>query len=188
MGYLKDYYEQLAAIPESDWHFIASCFRRRVFQRGEDIIKLSEQEENLYFIETGMARYYIPREDDELTFNFSFEKEFTGAYDSFLSQTPSEYSVQALAKTVSWQISYASLQDIYDHTRVGNYLGRLFTERLLVMKAQRELSLVSHSAKDRYLNLFSRQPQILKHVPLKYVASYIGITPQALSRVRKQIC
>ncbi|WP_229206774.1 Crp/Fnr family transcriptional regulator [Dyadobacter crusticola] len=140
MGYLKEYYKQLGAIPESDWHFIASCFGRRVFHKGEDIVKLNERGKNLYFIETGMSRYYIPKEDDELTFNFSFEKEFAGAYDSFLSQTPSQYSVQALVKTVSWQISYSSLQDIYDHTKVGNYLGRLFTERLLVMKAQRELS------------------------------------------------
>ncbi|MHA4739453.1 Crp/Fnr family transcriptional regulator [Dyadobacter sp. MSC1_007] len=187
MGYLKQYYERLVALPESEWQFIASNFVRKEFQRGETITSRNNIEQYLYFLETGIVRFFIPKEEGELTFNFNFEKEFTGSYDSFLSRTPSQCTLQAITSTISWQISYESLQNIYTQTQVGNYLGRMVAEQLLLMKGKRELSLVNHNAKERYLNLFTEQPQILRNVPLKYVASYIGITPQALSRIRRQI-
>ncbi len=58
---------------------------------------------------------------------------------------------------------------------------------MYLIKSKRELSLLSKTAEERYLNLFSDRPQLIKHVPLKYIASYIGVTPQALSRIRKRI-
>jgi len=71
---------------------------------------------------------------------------------------------------------------------VGNYLGRFASEKLFLAKSKRELALLKYNATERYLNLFTEQPEILKFIPLKYVASYIGVTPQGLSRIRRQIC
>ena len=78
--------------------------------------------------------FYIPEEEEanELTFNFSFDKELTCA--SFLTRTPSQYEVQALTKTVIWQISYHNLQRVYHETKVGNYIGRLASEKLFLTK------------------------------------------------------
>ena len=70
---------------------------------------------------------------------------------------------------------------------MGNKIGRHASEDLYLKKAKRELSLLNDTAEQRYLNLFTEQPHMLKHIPLKYIASYIGITPQALSRIRKRI-
>lgn len=122
-----------------------------------------------------------------MTFNFCFDKEFTCAYDSFLTQTPSNYELQALTDTVVWQISYEDLQTVYAKTKVGNYLGRFAAEKLFLAKSKREISLLKYTAKQRYLQLFKEQPRVLKHIPLKYIASYIGVTPQGLSRIRRQI-
>ena len=104
-----------------------------------------------------------------------------------MTQTPSEYELQALTETVVWQISFDDLQKVYSQTKAGNYLGRFASEKLFLAKSKRELSLLKYNAKERYLRLFSEQPDILKFIPLKYVASYIGITPQGLSRIRRQI-
>src|SRR5690606_11987784 len=109
------------------------------------------------------------------------------AYDSFLTQTPSEYELQALTETIVWQISYDNLQRVYTQTKIVNYLGRFTSEKLFLAKSKRELYLLKYNAKERYLKLFSEQPDILKYIPLKYLASYIGITPQGLSRIRRQI-
>ena len=76
---------------------------------------------------------------------------------------------------------------IYNETKVGNILGRKSAEDLFLKKSNRELSFLTQTAEQRYLNLFTEQPLLLKHIPLKYIASYIGITPQALSRIRKRI-
>lgn len=187
MGYLREYYESIIKLQESEWEFIAAHFDRKVFAKNEIITKQGETENYLSFIESGIVRFYIPNAENELTFNFSFNKEFTCAYDSFLTQTPSEYELQALTETIVWQISYTDLQKVYTQTQAGNYLGRFAAEKLFLAKSKRELSLLKYSAKERYLRLFSHQPDIIKFIPLKYIASYIGITPQGLSRIRRQI-
>ncbi len=187
MGYIREYYERIAKLRENEWTFIASHFHRREFARKEIIVRQGETERYLSFIESGVVRFFIPNDENELTFCFSFEKEFTCAYDSFLTQTPSEYALQALTPTVAWQISHEDLQKVYANTQVGNYLGRFAAERLFLAKSKRELSLLKYNAKERYLRLFEEQPDMLKSIPLKYIASYIGITPQGLSRIRRQI-
>ena len=109
-----------------------------------------ETENYLSFVETGIVRFYIPDVENELTFDFCFDKEFTCAYNSFLTQTPSEYELQALTETIVWQISYESLQKVYMQTRAGNYLGRSVSEKLFLQKSKRELSLLKYTAKERY--------------------------------------
>ena len=187
MGYIREYYERIVKLKESEWEFIAAHFVKRIFRKNEIITRRGETENYLSFIERGIVRFYIPDDENELTFNFSFDKEFTCAYDSFLTQEPSGYELQALTDTIIWQISYNDLQQVYAQTKVGNYLGRFASEKLFLAKSKRELSLLKCNAKDRYLQLFKEQPQVLKYIPLKYVASYIGITPQGLSRIRRQI-
>jgi CRP-like cAMP-binding protein len=187
MGQIREYYEQIVKLQDNEWEFIASHFERKVFAKNQIITRHGETENYLSFVEMGIIRFYIPDDESELTFNFSLEKEFTCAYDSFLTQTPSEYELQALSETVVWRISFEDLQSVYAQTKVGNYLGRLTAEKLFLTKSRRELSLLKYTAKERYLNLFREQPDILRRIPLKYVASYIGITPQGLSRIRRQI-
>ncbi|MCT3922227.1 Crp/Fnr family transcriptional regulator [Elizabethkingia anophelis] len=189
MGFLKEYYEQIVELQESEWDFIASHFERKVVTKNEIITQQGETENYLSFIESGIVRFYILEEEEknELTFNFSFDKELTCAYDSFLTRTPSQYEVQALTKTIIWQISYHNLQRVYHETKVGNYIGRLASEKLFLTKSKRELSLLKYNIKERYLNLFKEEPDVLKYIPLKYIASYIGTTPQGLSRIRRQI-
>ncbi|PTS93845.1 CarD family transcriptional regulator, partial [Pedobacter sp. HMWF019] len=174
MGYIREYYERIMKLQETEWEFIASHFDRKVFAKNQVITQQGEIENYLSFVETGIVRFYIPDDENELTFDFCFDKEFTCAYHSFLTQTPSDYELQALTNTVVWQISYDGLQKVYAQTQAGNYLGRLVSERLFLEKSKRELSLLKHTARERYLNLFSEQPNVLKFIPLKYVASYIG--------------
>ncbi|KFF74944.1 CarD family transcriptional regulator [Chryseobacterium sp. P1-3] len=187
MGYIREYYEQIIKLQESEWSFIAKHFHRKVFPKNEIITLQGSTENFLSFIETGLVRSYIPDDEYGYTFGFGFEKEFICAYDSFLTRTPSEYEMQALTETVAWQISYDDLQKVYKETNVGNHLGRFASEKLFLSKSKRELSLLKFTAKQRYLQLFTEQPELLQRVPLKYIASYIGVTPQALSRIRRQI-
>jgi CRP-like cAMP-binding protein len=187
MGHLKEYYERITVLGENDWNFIAARFKRRQFRKGEAISLKGSTEQHLSFVEEGIVRCYIPGDEHELTFAFCFDKEFACAYDSFLTRQPSTYALQALADTVVWSIEYECLQEVYANTTTGNLLGRFAAESLFLAKSKRELALLMNTATERYLHLFTEQPQILQRIPLKYVASYLGITPQALSRIRRQI-
>jgi len=189
MELLKKYFDDIKPIRQKDWDFFASKLKEKLYVKKEILMQAGKIENFISFIQTGKTRLYIPgeEEDKEITFGFSFSGEFISAYDSFLSRTPSQYQIEALSDTRIWRISYEDLQEIYQNTFDGNFIGRIIAEKLLLIKSKRELSLLYETAEERYLNLFKERPNLFKEIPLKYIASYIGVTPQALSRIRKRI-
>ena len=189
MDTLRTYIEQITKIDNHDWEIFSSKLIKREFSKKSKIISIGEIENCISFIEDGIVRLLIPHEDEEkeITFGFSFENEFISAYDSFLTRTPSLYELETLTKTTIWSISYTDLQEVYKTTQIGNLIGRFSSERLYLIKSKREQSLLTDSAEKRYLNLFKERPKLIKKIPLKFIASYIGVTPQALSRIRKRI-
>jgi|TARA_B110000211_G_scaffold165726_1_gene187103 CRP-like cAMP-binding protein len=186
---IKSYLDQIASISELDWTFFTSKLKRRIISKKSIFLKATEIENHISFIESGVVRLFIPKEnpEKEITFGFSFKNQFVSAYDSFLTQTPSAYQLQALTETKILSISYKDLQLVYKHTHIGNLVGRLTAERLFLIKSRREQNLLNLSAEERYLKLFKERPELLKVIPLKYISSYIGVTAQALSRIRKRL-
>lgn len=189
MEQIKAFLDQLVDISNEDWEFFTSKLKPRSFQKKSIFLEFNEIENHISFIESGVVRLYIPKEDPakEITFGFCFKDEFVSAYDSFLTQKPSVYQLQALADTKMQSITHEDLQLVYKHTEIGNLIGRLTAERLFLIKSKREQNLLNLSAKERYLNLFEERPELLQEVPLKYISSYIGVTSQALSRIRKRL-
>jgi len=185
----RKHIEQFAKIEDSDWLVFSSYLEKRTFSKKSMFLKKGETENYISFIEKGEVRLFIPKEDEEkeITFGFSFQDEFVSAYDSFLTQSPSTYNLETLAETVLWSISYVDLEKVYKNTKIGNTIGRFITENLFLIKSRREQSLLNDTPEQRYLNLFKDRPNVIKQIPLKYIASYIGVTPQALSRIRKRI-
>lgn len=189
MKQIKDYLGQIASISSSDWEFFTSRLKRRVIPKKAIFLKLHEIENHISFIESGVVRLFIPKEDPEkeITFGFSFKDQFISAYDSFLTRKPSAYQLQALTETTILSITYDDLQAVYKTTQIGNLIGRLTAERLFLIKSSREQNLLNLNAEERYISLFKERPELLKIIPLKYISSYIGVTPQALSRIRRRI-
>jgi len=187
MERIRSYFKKYIEFTEQDWVLFSSKLSRKQLQKKTLLLKRGQIENYLSFIETGIVRYYIPKENNDLTLEFTFENEFVGAYDSFLTRVPSSYNVETITPTTLWRLTYDDIQTIYSETEMGNAIGRLGSEALFLEKSKRELSLLNDTAEQRYLNLFTEQPELIKNIPLKYIASYIGVTPQALSRIRKRI-
>lgn len=187
MEQIRRYFERGLKMTDQDWKTFSSKIKRYEYPKKHLLLKAGQIEKHLSFIEKGIIRFYIPKEENDLTFTFVFDDDFVSAYDSFLTQQASGYHVQTLEHTILWRISFDDLQSIYRKTEIGNMIGRKASEDLFLKKSKRELSLLNDTAEQRYLKLFSEQPQLIKQIPLKYIASYIGITPQALSRIRKRI-
>jgi CRP-like cAMP-binding protein len=168
-------------LTEENWKpFVEKNFRKE-YKKKDLILKKGEVDNYLSFVESGAARLFFTKENKELTIRFVFKNQFLTAYDSFTQRTPSRCDIEALTDMAVWQIHYDDLQEIYRTQPVGNLVGRLTVEHLYVEKLNREFSFLSETAEERYLDLFQK-------IPLKHIASYMGITPQALSRIRKRIC
>ncbi|MEO9891137.1 Crp/Fnr family transcriptional regulator [Aurantibacter sp.] len=187
MNQIKSYLEQIVPLSDSDWELFSSKLVKTEFKKKTTLLKIGKIERHLNFIEEGSIRLYLPKVENDITFGFCFKGQFMSAYDSFLTQKASTYQTETLTKTTLWRLNYNDLQEIYKKTEIGNIIGRVTAENLFLLKSQREMSLLNDSAEERYLKLFTDRPQLIKEIPLKYLASYIGVTPQALSRIRKRI-
>ena len=189
MEQIKKYIDQIATISIEDWDFFKSKLQRRTLPKKTVFLKINQIENHISFIESGVVRLFIPKEnpEKEITFGFSFKDQFVSAYDSFLTQKPSLYQLQTLTDTSILSITYKDLQAVYKTTKIGDLIGRLTAERLFLIKSKREQNLLNLSAEERYFKLFKERPELLKIIPLKYISSYIGVTAQALSRIRKRL-
>lgn len=187
MQQIRAYFERIVPLTDKEWDIFLAKLIRREFPKKTLLLRTGQVEDNLSFIEKGIVRLFMPKEDKDLTFGFAFDNSFVSAYDSFLTQNPTTYELETLTEVVLWSLTYQDLQAVYEETEVGNAIGRFASEDLFLKKSRRELSLLNSTAEQRYLSLFAEYPHFIKYIPLKYLASYIGITPQALSRIRKRI-
>lgn len=187
MEQIRTYFEQMVAMSDADWSMFASKLQKQEFPKKSNILDKGKIEQYLSFIGVGSTRLYIPKIENDLTFGFCFKNEFVTAYDSFITQEPSSYTIEAITDTILWRISHQELQEVYAKTNIGNTIGRLAAENLFLKKAERELAFLNQTAEERYVSLYKKRPNVIKEIPLRHIASYIGITPQALSRIRARI-
>jgi CRP-like cAMP-binding protein len=184
---ILDALTQLHPLEEHERSVIGLKFCKEAIRKNAFILREGQIENYLYFIEEGVLRAWIGKNETEKTFEFSFENTLYSAYVSFLTRLPSEFNVQSITDMVIWRINYDDLQEIYKTIHASQVIGRLAAENLYAEKCKRELALLMQSAEERYTALFTEQPRLIMEIPLQYIASYIGITPQALSRIRKRI-
>lgn len=168
--------------------FFINNFERIKLNKKSYLIEAGKIENYLYFIEKGILRYWTQdSEDKEVTFWYSFSGEFANSYYSLKQNTLSEFNIQALTDSVVWRVEKECLFDIYSKSLTLNIIAREIMEDIFTRKILREISLLKLTPEDRYKELLSKEPELIKTIPLKHLASYIGVTPQALSRIRKRI-
>lgn len=140
----------------------------------------------IYFLKKGVARIYYFKADIDITESFSFENSIVVRYESLFTGRPSKKAIQVLEDSEFIAINSPELFKLYNkHPDIERLFRKLF-EEALVEQINRTESLQFHTAEERYKALIKEAPDVLKRVPLKYIASYLGITPVSLSRIRGQ--
>jgi CRP-like cAMP-binding protein len=135
----------------------------------------------------GGLRYFSRSEKGDFTIGFAFEGEWIGDYESFLLQVPSPDFIEALDDCELFTLSYADMQALYQHSQRFERFGRLIAEKLFIDTAKSKRNLMLQTAEERYLELLTNQPRIFERLPQHLIASYLGIQPQSLSRIRAKI-
>ena len=135
-----------------------------------------------------MLRQFYAKDGEERRTYFFFEDQFTGAYMSCVTRRPSLVTIEALNDTTCISFPYPVLQSLFDQYSGWQQFGRLLAEQVMVGLEERMASLLLLSPEERYLNLLhGPQKNILQRVPQHYIASYLGITPVSMSRIRNRI-
>lgn len=145
--------------------------------------------EAIGFIVKGSVRYYHIKDGMDITGYFSFEKEFVSSYKSFLKQEPSNSYIQALEDTELICISYQNMELLLKHELLAHKterFGRLVAEHYICCYEDRIHSFIVQSPEERYIHMMQTEREILQRVPQHYIATFLGITPVSLSRIRKR--
>jgi CRP-like cAMP-binding protein len=141
---------------------------------------------HLYFIEKGIARSYYYKEGKDITAHFALENGGITAIDSFIQRKKSRYTIEILEDAVVHSMPHQAIQTLLDQKPQYEKFVRLFLEQIYVDLAERVEDLLFYNAKERYDNLMLKNPNLDQRVNLGHIASYIGLTQETLSRIRRQ--
>jgi CRP/FNR family transcriptional regulator, anaerobic regulatory protein len=184
---LRKYVSQFVVFSEEEWQIHESLLSRRFLKKGEFILREGEVCNHVTFINTGYFRVFNTIKEEELTINFAFEGNYVTDYTSFVTRLPSIDNIVAMEEAEILQLRYDDLQKGYERAAVWQKFGRLIAEYILVFATNRNKSLLYNSPEERYLLLMKDRPKVMERVPQHYIASYLGIKPESLSRIRKRI-
>ncbi|MBI3260638.1 MAG: Crp/Fnr family transcriptional regulator [Ignavibacteriae bacterium] len=187
LGMLRSFTEQLVKPSEDEWAEFASCMRLKHIPKKGFFLRAGEVCSSVAFITRGAIRYYHEKDGNEYSTNFTFENGFATDYDSFLTRQPSHYSFSALEPTDIIVFHYNDVQSLYHRSKLWERFGRLIAERIFIEVQRRKNSLVFDSPEEQYCRLITDCPKILERVPQHMIATYLGITPVHLSRIRRKV-
>ncbi len=182
---LKDFFKKSQLLSDRAIDMMVEEYEERLFDKGEFFLKQGKISDSLVLIEGLMRAYTFDGEGYEVTTNF-FSKP-RAVYDpaSFFRQTASMENIQAVTECFTYFISYEGVNKLFHSVPEFREFGRLRLVEELVLFKQRTLAMINQSAEERYADLIKYNYDIIQNAPLKYIASYLGITDTSLSRLRR---
>ena len=140
---------------------------------------------NLYFVKSGRLRIYVLEEFEENCIRFGYKNNFIAALDSFITEKPSDLYIQAIKKTELKVIRKTTfMRFIQSSIEYSNTWQQMLGE-LIYQQMERERDILTSSPLERYKRVLARSPQLFQEIPNKHIASYLRMTPETLSRLKK---
>lgn len=184
---IKEYVYRFVNFSEQDLAQFRGMLTKKHIPKGKYLLEEGQVCSHVAFINKGHFRSFSMVNDDEVTYNFFFDGNFVTNYPSFLSRTPSIETFQALEDADLLMLEYNEMQKGYSNSHMWERFGRLIAEFIIVGIAQRNRSLLFMSPEERYLDLMKTRPKVIASIPQQYIATYLGIQPESLSRIRKRL-
>ncbi|NML22625.1 Crp/Fnr family transcriptional regulator [Pseudoflavitalea sp. G-6-1-2] len=174
-------------ISEETQEHLLAAFTQVVLPKNEYLIEEGRTCRHLYFLEQGCLRGFYNLDGKEITHWFGFENDFVTSFHSFITQTPAVENIQLMEGSVLWSISKETLTKLLDEHQEVERLLRIAYEKYYIRLEGRFVNSQFRTATERYEQLLQENSQIVERVPLGYIASYLGISQETLSRVRSRL-
>jgi CRP-like cAMP-binding protein len=180
--------QRFSKLSQNDTNKLAAVMTIAEFEKGDFFLKQGKVCNHLGFLLKGIMRVFHVANDKEYTsyFNFGGRNPFVSSYSSFITRKPSQENIHALEDCELALIGYDDLQKLYEENFAFQKLGRVIADYNYTLAVERIYALQHNTAQERYNQLLDIYPNLINSVPHHYVASYLGITPESLSRIRKE--
>lgn len=186
MKELRKFVEKYEKIPDKDWELISMHFKRKELPKNFNLLEQGKICKSLYFLESGLLRYFVLKEGNEVTKFFTIAPYFFTSQASFNSKKPANEYIQTIEPSIVWETSYEQNEALLKLKSWNNFARKIikevqfFTEEILE-------ELQAETAENRYKKILNNQPELLQRIPLKHLASFFGVAPQSLSRIRRKL-
>ena len=181
--YIKSYFE---VIEQGDLQTISSLFRLTTIRKGEYFLKTGKTCDKLCFIQSGLLRIFIPKDGKEVTQWISTPGSLVADLSSLVFESPARFTIQALGDCVRYIINGEDYKKIGNLVPKWHELETLFMVKCFIILEDRIFSHLSMTAEERYDLFFANNRELFNQVPLQYIASMLGMTPETFSRIRKK--
>lgn len=183
---ISDFLLTLVPFNTDELNAIVNCFEKEKALKNQVLVAQGDICKHLYYVEQGMARsYYINENGKEITQWFFIAGKFMTSVDSFFQHTPSDYYLELLEDSIIYSITKENLDALFNKYPKMQKLGRLATTEMLTRVVNKLNAIQFQTARDRYDYMLTEFPNIAHHVPLGHIASYLGMSQETLSRIRR---
>jgi CRP-like cAMP-binding protein len=169
------------------WREFAKNLQIRKFEKNEIIKDYFKTEKYINIVILGSVAHFVLTDEKDICINLFYEKQIFSDYLSFLTQSPTVIKTQALEDIIIWSVNYNDLTELYSKSSKGIFIGKAISDAMFIRKQSEQINLLALSPTERYLKLIKERPEIFQRTSLKIICSYLGVTAESLSRIRKKI-
>lgn len=184
---LKEKLFRLVELQPEEWAYYERHIQVRSFERGEFLTRIGQVEDSIYFVVSGLVKIHFLRQDLDICVDFAMQHDIVSSFISYATRTPSRLHLQAVTPVQVLYLSYADIHRGYDRYKNHERLGRLLLQNLYMTKCEKEMTLLSYTVEERYRAFLEWGGEFIQQIPIKDIASYLGIRPESLSRIRKKL-
>ena len=180
-------FNQIGEVSTEEEQTLKEIFKPKLLKKKEFFLQEGQRNDKAAFIRKGLVRYYVIKNDEESTLEFTEEFEFIADFPSFATNGLSMQYIQAIEDCELLVTNYEGIQRIYNEFSNGNLIGRKVMEHRFSIMMKQLLSIYMHTSEQRYLHFLENYTNIAQRIPQYLIASYVGIKPQSLSRIRNKM-
>ncbi|MDB5247122.1 MAG: putative transcriptional regulator, Crp/Fnr family [Segetibacter sp.] len=187
-GKIKKYFKKLVpALTSEDLQALEEMLTAQHLKKGDYLVKQGQICRYVSFINSGLLRLFSIEDGKEICTGFVRENDYISEYTSFLTQQPSTENIEALEDCEVINLSFTNMQALYKTHPVFEQFGRKIAEQLFITLSNYNTRLLALTPEDRYRIIVDTQPYVIQRVPQYMVASFVGVSPEHLSRIRKKL-
>lgn len=183
---LQAYLNKISPLTKEDWNLTFQSFKEEKYKKGDYFIKEGGCSNKVSFVSKGLFKLYYLAEGQEKIMLFFAEGQFLTDYFGYLTQTPSIRPIEALEDSVVYTITRDKLNQLIKTSQTWSNIARIMAERAYILAVQRANRLLHDDFDTRFITFMTEYPSLLLRVPQYMIASYLDMTPETLSRVKKE--